>query len=72
VSVKAQVSQIEGLSAHADSNGIVEWLRGFHEAPRKTWVVHGERDASDALRLRIQDELGWRVQVPEHSACVEF
>ena len=44
----------------------------FTKLRRQTCVVHGERDASDALRLRIQDELGWRVQVPEHGACVEF
>jgi metallo-beta-lactamase family protein len=71
VSVKAQVSQFEGLSAHADSNGIVEWLRGLRQPPKETYVVHGERDAADALRMRIQDELGWRVHVPEHGACVE-
>jgi metallo-beta-lactamase family protein len=71
VSVKAQVSQIEGLSAHADCNGIVEWLRGLRQPPKETYVVHGERDAADALRMRIQDELGWRVHVPEHGACVE-
>jgi metallo-beta-lactamase family protein len=71
ISVKAQVSQIEGLSGHADSDGIVEWLRGFQQAPKQTCVIHGENDASDALRLRIQDELGWRAHVPEHGASVE-
>jgi metallo-beta-lactamase family protein len=34
-------------------------------------VVHGEPDAADALRLRIQDELGWPVRVPQHGETVE-
>ena len=60
------MSQIEGFSGHADANGLMAWMRGFKTAPSRVFVVHGEPAAADALRLRIQDELGWRVQVPEH------
>lgn len=31
-----------------------------------TYVTHGEPDAADALRFRIEHELGWNVRVPEH------
>ena len=70
VAVKAQVSHLEGFSGHADADELMAWLRGFERAPARTFVVHGERDASDALRSRIGDELGWRVEVPEHLAKV--
>lgn len=70
VAVKAQVSHLEGCSGHADADGLMAWLRGFARPPRQTWVVHGEPAAADALRLRIQDELGWRVGVPQHGGCV--
>jgi metallo-beta-lactamase family protein len=66
VPVKAAVSQVEGFSGHADANGLMAWMRGFTTAPDRVFVVHGEPDAADALRLRIKDELGWNVQVPEH------
>lgn len=69
VAVKAQVSHLEGCSGHADADGLMGWLRGFAQPPRQTWVVHGEPAAADALRLRIQDELGWRVGVPQHGGC---
>ena len=42
------------------------WMRGFETAPRQTFVVHGEPEAADTLRLRIKDELAWTVQVAEH------
>ena len=66
VAVKAQVSHLEGFSGHADADGLMQWLQGFERAPRQTFVVHGEPAASDALRTRIADELGWPVRVPEH------
>ena len=71
VSVKAEVSHLEGFSGHADADGLMAWLRGFDAAPSHCFVVHGEPAAADALRLRIQDELGWRVSVPEHGAQYE-
>jgi transposase len=39
--------------------------------PQHTFVVHGEADAAETLRLRIQDEPGWRVSVPEHGATID-
>ncbi len=71
VPVHAQVSQLEGFSGHADSDELMAWLRGLRQPPRQTFVVHGEPDASDALRIRIKDELGWTVRVPQHGETVE-
>jgi metallo-beta-lactamase family protein len=71
VPVRAAVSQLEGFSGHADGNELMAWLRGFKQAPRQTFVVHGEPDASDVLRLRIKDQLGWPVRVPQHGERVE-
>ena len=40
----------------------MDWLRQLPAAPRQTYVVHGEPDAADTLRTRIQRELGWMPQ----------
>ena len=66
VAVKAEVSQLEGFSGHADANGLMAWMRAIEAAPRQVFVVHGNPEAADTLRLRIKDELGWTVHVPEH------
>ncbi|KNY06673.1 mRNA 3'-end processing factor [Achromobacter piechaudii] len=65
VPVRAEVDNLAMLSAHADADEILRWLRGFTQAPRETFIVHGEPDAADALRLRIKDELGWRCHAVE-------
>ena len=71
VPVRAAVSQLEGFSGHADADELMAWLRGARRAPRQTYVVHGEPAAADALRLRIKDQLGWSVHVPEHGQTVD-
>jgi metallo-beta-lactamase family protein len=72
VPVKAEVAVLDVLSAHADADGIMTWLRGFAAPPRRTFVTHGEPVAADALRFRIQEELGWDVHVPEHGEVADL
>lgn len=64
IPVNADVAELPMLSAHADCDELMRWLSGFRERPRKVLIVHGEADASEALRVRIQRELGWDASVP--------
>ncbi len=72
VPVRAQVAMIENLSAHADAGEILAWLRGFEQAPRQTFITHGEPAAADALRRDIEEALGWRCSVPDYMESVEL
>ncbi|MFD5276164.1 MBL fold metallo-hydrolase RNA specificity domain-containing protein [Pseudarthrobacter sp. NPDC058362] len=72
VGIQAEVIQMEGLSAHADSNELIQWMQSVPEAPSMTYITHGEPDASDALRLRIKHELGRRARVPEFMETVSL
>ena len=70
VPVRAEVKNLEMLSAHADADEILRWLKGFKTPPRTTFITHGEASASDALRKRIEEELGWAcVDSRSRSAC---
>ena len=72
VPVRAQVRNLEMLSAHADTDEILRWLHGFKAPPRMTFVTHGEPVAADALRHRIEEELGWPCLVPDHGQKCEL
>jgi len=72
VPVRATITGLEGFSGHADAEELLHWLRQMPGAPRQTFVVHGEPDAADALRLRIKDRLGWAARVPQHGETVEL
>src|SRR3546814_4740788 len=57
ISVAAEVTDLPMLSAHADANELMRWLSGFQRPPRRVFIVHGEAQASEALRSRIDHEL---------------
>ncbi len=72
VPIAAEVHQMRSLSAHADADETLAWLKQAPQAPRETFVTHGEPDAADALRRRLQDELGWNASIPEFRDSVEL
>ena len=64
VDVHAEVVQLQSASAHADAGQLLEWLRTIPGRPDQVYVVHGDQQASDTLRARIEHELHWRAMVP--------
>ena len=72
VPIRAEVDNLQMLSAHADSGEIMEWLKNFDRPPKRTFVTHGEPAAADALRHRIEEELGWPCTVPEYLETVKL
>jgi metallo-beta-lactamase family protein len=70
--VRAHVEHIDGLSAHADAAELIDWLKQAEQAPKRTYIVHGEPSAQDALRRRLRDELGWEARIPEYRGTEEL
>lgn len=59
-------------SAHADSDGLVAWLRSSPTPPASVSVVHGEAGAADSLRRRIEHELSWAATVPVYGDTIDI
>jgi metallo-beta-lactamase family protein len=70
VEVRAEVVQLASASAHADANELLDWLKSSPRQPKQVFVVHGDMEASDTLRARIEHELHWFARVPEHGSVV--
>ncbi len=66
VPVRAEVCNLDSLSAHADYTELLGWLGGFARPPKRTFITHGEPAAADELRRRISETLGWPCVVPEY------
>ncbi len=67
--VRADVAQISGLSAHADYEELIDWLKPV-DPPRRTFITHGEPGASTALQAHLKDALGWSSVVPQDGETV--
>lgn len=72
VPIKAEVVNLDTLSAHADAGELLAWAKRMPRAPREVFVNHGEPAAADTLRARFKRELGWNARVPDHLASYEL
>ncbi|AUP81338.1 MBL fold metallo-hydrolase RNA specificity domain-containing protein [Flavivirga eckloniae] len=63
--VKANIKNIESLSAHADQPGLINWLSGVKNIPESVFLIHGESSALKSLSIKIKDTYGWQVSSPK-------
>ena len=52
--LRAKVHTIGGYSAHADQNDLLAFIQGIPQAPKEIRLIHGERDAREALKTEIE------------------
>ncbi len=72
VPVRAEVAELDMLSAHAGQDELIRWAEAVEGKPRRVFVVHGEPAASDELRRLLRDKLDWDCHVAEHGETVEL
>ena len=63
--VNARIEYIEGYSGHADQDGLMNFIYSFRNKPKHIFLVHGEEDAQNVLRERIENETKIPVTIPE-------
>ncbi len=64
--VKASIHQIQGLSAHADQDELLDWAEGFTDKPKLAFIVHGEGKGSETLAEKLKTDLGWNTIIPNY------
>ncbi len=70
--IRAEIAQVSGLSAHGDQEHLLEWLGGTERAPEHVFLVHGEPDAANVLAHEIRDAFDYRVRVPRRLDSVSL
>lgn len=63
--VKAKVDMLEGLSGHADQQELLDWVTDLQVQPEQIFLIHGEPNSADALRVKLKDRFGWNSEIPE-------
>jgi metallo-beta-lactamase family protein len=63
--VRANISMIEGLSAHGDQTELIHWLSKLKKAPSTICIVHGEKDGANALGEKIKEVYKWNTIIPQ-------
>ena len=63
IPIKAKIHQLTGYSAHADQQGLIDWVQSMPSKPKKIKLVHGDPEPQKELRDKLI-ELGHNVIKP--------
>ena len=63
--VNASIHNLEGISGHADREGLMNWLSGFQETPANVFLVHGEEQSKKDFAYYAKEKLGINCTVVE-------
>jgi metallo-beta-lactamase family protein len=72
VPIAAEVINLRQFSAHAGKSELLRWLGGMPAPPRQSYMVHGEPEASAALKSAIESKFKWRVALPAYLQTVDL
>jgi metallo-beta-lactamase family protein len=72
IPVKAHVTQVSGLSAHADAGELLAWLSRREKEPEQVYLIHGEPAAQEAFAERLHKEFGWDAAIPDLGETIQI
>ena len=72
IEVNARICSLNGISGHADKNGLLNWLSSFETPIRHVFVVHGEDQVTDRFAETITKTLGYPAFAPYSGGYVDL
>ena len=64
IEVNAEIKMLDGISGHADKNGLLKWVNSFEKKPEEVFVVHGEDAVCEAFTSCLKDEYKFKARAP--------
>lgn len=68
IEVRAHIEKLEGMSGHADHEGLLKWLKHIENKPEKVFIVHGDDAVCDKFVAELCDEYGYDAVAPYNGA----
>ena len=72
IGVKAHIEKLDGVSGHADKQGLIDWINGFKEKPKRVFIVHGNDEVTDDFAEYLRKEYGYETFAPYSGAEVDL
>ena len=72
IAVEARVEYIEGYSGHADQEGLMNFIYSFIKKPKHIFLVHGEAQAQEIFKDKVETETGIPITIPEFGETYEI
>lgn len=71
IAVRSSIYTINGFSAHAGREELLDWLSSFNNSP-EVYVVHGEDEAAESFRTLVKQKYGFTTHRPSDGQTVEL
>jgi metallo-beta-lactamase family protein len=68
--VNAHITQIQGLSSHADRNELLKWLSMLSVHPKHIFITHGEKESAESFSKFLHEQNNYETSVPEYGTTV--
>ncbi|MCD8035831.1 MAG: MBL fold metallo-hydrolase [Clostridiales bacterium] len=68
IGVRAHIEKLDGVSGHADKQGLINWMNGFKVKPKRVFIVHGQDEVTDEFAAYLKDEYGYDTFAPYSGA----
>lgn len=72
IQVNAKIKFLEGISGHADKNGLINWLKTFSKKPDTVFVNHGEEKSCDDFTECLRNEYDYNALAPYSGTCYDL
>jgi metallo-beta-lactamase family protein len=72
VPFRMELHQLEGLSAHADQEGLLNWLSDLEKAPEALYLIHGEPSQMEVFKQKLKETKGWEAIIPSMDESVNI
>lgn len=70
IRVHAEIHNLDGFSAHADKEQLLEWLSGFKKKPAAMFITHGEQHMSLPFAKTVEEQFGVTALVPQYGDLI--
>lgn len=64
IDVEAHIEKLDGLSGHADKDGLITWIEAFKRKPDKVFLVHGDDAVCTSFANYLHTEHGFETAAP--------
>lgn len=64
IEVHAKITNLPGISGHADLEALTKWVSAFKQKPKKVFVVHGDDKVTENFAEHLQRTLGMEAYAP--------
>jgi metallo-beta-lactamase family protein len=72
IPVRAEIVQLDELSAHAGRSELLRWLSGLPAPPKRLFLTHGEPGALLSFRDAIRQKFGWKAEIPAYKDSTDL